>query len=82
MTRWLRDDDNIDEENTSTTMMLMSIMAFSTRAHLDRMKAKAGAKVAEECPALVPSISTTLVQVSLLGQLCRWSLKMRPGPGT
>ena len=34
-------------------MMLMSIMAFSTRAHLDRMKAKAGAKVAEECPTLV-----------------------------
>ena len=34
-------------------MMLMSIMAFSPRAHLDRMKAKAGAKVAEECPTLV-----------------------------
>jgi len=32
------------------------------KAHLDRMKAKVGAKVAEECPALVPSISTTLVQ--------------------
>ena len=46
-------------------MMLMSIMAFSPRAHLDRMKAKAGAKVAEECPPLV--------QVRLLGQLCRWS---------
>ena len=65
MKRWLRDDDNIGEENTSTTMMLMSIMAFSPRAHLDRMKAKAGAKVAEECPPLV--------QVRLLGQLCRWS---------
>ena len=53
MTRWLTDDDNIGEENTTTTMMLMSIMAFSPRAHLDRMKAKAGAKVAEECPTLV-----------------------------
>ena len=54
-------------------MMLMSTMAFSPRAHLDRMKAKAGAKVAEECPTLAPSITTTLVQVRLLGQLCRWS---------
>ena len=50
--------DDVDEENTATTMMLMSIMAFSPRAHLDRMKAKAGAKVAEECPE-------TLVQVRL-----------------
>ena len=40
MTRWLTDDDNIGEENTTTTMMLMSIMAFSPRAHLDRMKAE------------------------------------------
>ena len=52
----------------------MSIMAFPPRAHLDRMKAKAGAKVAEECPAIV--------QVRLLGQLDRWSLKMRLLPGT
>ena len=34
-------------------MIPLSRMAFAPRAHLDRMKAKAGAKVAEECPTLV-----------------------------
>ena len=47
-------------------MIPLSRMAFAPRAHLDRMKAKAGAKVAEECPALV--------QVSFLDQLCRMQM--------